>query len=62
MCGQIEGGRVLRSEFRLSGAKNAALPMLVAACLGEEPTILENVPIKPNDVRLQIHLLQEFEC
>jgi len=26
---QIEGGHVLRGELRLSGAKNAALPMLV---------------------------------
>ncbi len=41
MCVQIEGGRVLRGELRLSGAKNAALPMLVAACLAAKGYTLE---------------------
>ncbi len=54
----IEGGRKLQGEVRLSGAKNAALPMLAAACLGEEATMLDNVPVQLNDVILQIELLR----
>jgi UDP-N-acetylglucosamine 1-carboxyvinyltransferase len=54
----IEGGTTLTGEVSLSGAKNAALPLLTAACLGNEPTTLENVPVQLNDVRLQIQLLQ----
>ncbi|WP_162909780.1 UDP-N-acetylglucosamine 1-carboxyvinyltransferase [Aggregatilinea lenta] len=54
----IEGGKQLEGDVRLSGAKNATLPLLVAACLGEEPSILDNVPLQLNDVQLQIQLLQ----
>lgn len=54
----IEGGKSLEGEVRLSGAKNAALPLLVAACLGENPSTLDNVPLHLNDVRLLIQLLQ----
>ena len=54
---EIEGGRCLEGEVHLSGAKNAALLMLVAACLGNEPTILENVPVGLNDVKITLELL-----
>lgn len=55
---EIVGGAHLRGEVRLPGAKNAALPMIVAACLSPEPTVLENVPIELNDVRVLIDLLR----
>ena len=55
---EIEGGRSLNGEVSLSGAKNAALPLLVAACLTDEPIVLENVPIGLNDVKVMIELLQ----
>jgi len=35
----ITGGTVLKGEVRASGAKNAALKALVAACLTDEEVI-----------------------
>ncbi len=40
----IEGGVPLRGELTPSGNKNAALPMLAACLLTEEPVVLKNVP------------------
>ncbi|MBT6093858.1 MAG: UDP-N-acetylglucosamine 1-carboxyvinyltransferase [Rhodospirillaceae bacterium] len=40
----IRGGIPLRGEIEISGAKNAALPLMAAALLSEEPLILENLP------------------
>ena len=40
----IEGGYPLSGEVVVSGAKNAALPILCASLLSAEPVHLENVP------------------
>lgn len=40
----IEGPSRISGEVRISGNKNAALPMIAAAMLTEEPVILHNVP------------------
>ena len=40
----IEGGYRLEGEVRISGAKNAALPIMAAALLAEGPTTLNNLP------------------
>jgi UDP-N-acetylglucosamine 1-carboxyvinyltransferase len=40
----IEGGQVLEGVITASGAKNSALPIIVAAALAEEESLLENVP------------------
>lgn len=40
----VEGGRRLRGRVRVSGAKNAALPIMAAALLADGPTILHGVP------------------
>jgi UDP-N-acetylglucosamine 1-carboxyvinyltransferase len=40
----IEGGVPLRGEVRVSAAKNAALPLLAATLLSEEPVTLDRVP------------------
>ena len=40
----ICGGQPLVGEIPISGAKNAALPLMAAALLTSEPTILTNVP------------------
>jgi len=37
---RIIGGRALAGEVRVSGAKNAALPILCAALLTEKPLAL----------------------
>ncbi|HMQ10154.1 MAG TPA: UDP-N-acetylglucosamine 1-carboxyvinyltransferase [Oligoflexia bacterium] len=41
---QIEGGCVLHGDVHISGAKNAALPMMCLSLLTEEPCTLSNVP------------------
>src|SRR5688572_10914656 len=41
---KITGGRPLEGEVRMSGAKNAALPILCAALLTDKPLTLTNVP------------------
>lgn len=40
----IEGGAPLRGEVTPSGNKNAALPLLAACLLTEEPVVLHNIP------------------
>ena len=41
---QVRGGNRLNGEIRISGAKNAALPLMVASLLTDEPLILASVP------------------
>ena len=41
---QIQGGQALSGTVRISGAKNAALPILCAGLLTDEPLVLHNVP------------------
>ena len=55
----IEGGGVLRGKVRVSGAKNAALPILCASLLTAEPLVLSNVP-QLNDVRTMSSLLSQM--
>ena len=52
----VEGGQPLRGEVRPSGNKNAALPILAATLLTDEPVTLENVP-DIRDVRTLLELL-----
>ncbi len=40
----VEGGRRLEGEVTVSGAKNAALPLLAAGLLAEGPSTFRNVP------------------
>lgn len=41
---EIIGGVPLQGEVWISGAKNAVLPILVASLLGDEPSVIDNVP------------------
>ncbi len=41
---RIRGGRALKGEIPISGAKNAALPLMIASLLTEETLVLDNVP------------------
>ncbi len=50
------GGIPLNGKIKISGAKNASLPIMVASLLTEEPLILSNVPDLA-DVRTLINLL-----
>ena len=40
----IQGGATLQGEIRISGAKNAVLPIMAATLLADGPAIIENVP------------------
>jgi UDP-N-acetylglucosamine 1-carboxyvinyltransferase len=40
----ITGGKSLAGDVRISGAKNAALPILAATLLAEDPMIIGNIP------------------
>lgn len=52
----ITGGRRLEGEVRISGAKNAALPILAAALLTDEQVTLGNIP-HLRDITTTIQLL-----
>ena len=53
---QIRGGVPLEGEVRISGSKNATLPILAGALLAEEPVVVGNVP-HLRDVTTTIELL-----
>ncbi len=55
----IEGGQPLAGEVVVSGAKNAALPILCASLLSAEPLMLTNVP-RLNDVDTMERLLTQM--
>jgi len=52
----IRGGAQLKGEINVSGAKNAALPILFASLLTSEPLNLQNVP-HLNDTATALNLL-----
>ena len=54
---EVIGGERLSGEVRISGAKNAALPILAASLLAEKPVVLENIP-SLNDVTTTVKLLR----
>ena len=56
---KITGGRPLEGEIALSGAKNAALPILCAALLTAKPLTITNVP-RLRDVATMAKLLGEM--
>src|SRR4030095_2775691 len=41
---RLVGGNQLKGEIPISGAKNAALPLMIASLLTRDPLVLENVP------------------
>jgi UDP-N-acetylglucosamine 1-carboxyvinyltransferase len=56
---RITGGRPLEGEVRVSGAKNAALPIMCAALLTAKPLVLTNVP-RLRDVLTMAKLLEQM--
>ena len=56
---RIKGGARLNGEIPISGAKNAALPLMAAALLVDEPLVLTNVP-NLADIRLMADLLRGY--
>ena len=56
---RVQGPTKLQGEVTISGAKNAALPILFAALLAEEPVEIQNVP-KLKDVDTSMKLLSQL--
>jgi UDP-N-acetylglucosamine 1-carboxyvinyltransferase len=55
----IRGGKTLNGSVRISGAKNAALPIISASLLSAEPLALTNVP-QLNDIGTMVKLLAQM--
>lgn len=55
----INGGRALKGEVHISGAKNAAVAIIPATILADGPCILENVP-NISDVSIILRILYEM--
>lgn len=55
----IEGGKPLRGRVKISGSKNASLPIIIASILSEEVCRVENVP-DLLDTRTAIELLKSL--
>lgn len=58
---RIMGGKRLSGRVRLSGAKNAVLPILAAALLTDEPVVLKDCP-RLKDVSNMLSILQTLGC
>lgn len=56
---KIIGGQPLKGEVTISGAKNAALPILMSVLLSETPVTISNVP-RLNDIETTIKLLSQL--
>jgi UDP-N-acetylglucosamine 1-carboxyvinyltransferase len=56
----IEGGKPLNGTISVSGAKNAALPILIATLLTDEPCVIANVPSTLRDLRTTFRLLESL--
>jgi UDP-N-acetylglucosamine 1-carboxyvinyltransferase len=56
---RVQGPTRLQGEVTISGAKNAALPILFAALLAEEPVEIQNVP-KLKDIDTTMKLLSQL--
>ncbi|MBU2870269.1 UDP-N-acetylglucosamine 1-carboxyvinyltransferase [Colwellia sp. E2M01] len=56
---KVIGGNPLRGDVVISGAKNAALPILMSALLSKTPIVFSNVP-KLNDILTTVKLLGQL--
>lgn len=55
----VKGGARLQGQVSISGAKNAALPILFATLLAEQPSVIRNVPAL-KDIDTTFKLLRMF--
>ena len=55
----IKGGIPLVGEIDIAGAKNAALPIIAAAIMADEPVTLENLP-DVNDINVLLEAIQKI--
>ncbi|NBG88102.1 UDP-N-acetylglucosamine 1-carboxyvinyltransferase [Isachenkonia alkalipeptolytica] len=57
----IQGGKKLKGEVEISGFKNAAVAILPASILAEEPTVIENLP-DISDTRTLLSILENMDA
>ena len=57
---EITGGAKLEGEVALSGAKNAALPILFGSLLSTGTVELRNVPVRMADIKVAIRILRRM--
>ena len=55
----VKGGKTLRGSVEISGSKNATLPVMTAALLGETPSVIQNVPYL-NDIKTMAEVLRKL--
>lgn len=55
----IKGGKALQGDVKISGSKNAALPILAAAIMADETVTISNVP-DVNDVSALLEAIEEL--
>ncbi|WP_194756251.1 UDP-N-acetylglucosamine 1-carboxyvinyltransferase [Aliidiomarina indica] len=55
----VHGGAQLEGDVQISGAKNSALPILLASILADSPVLIHNVP-RLQDVETSLELLAEL--
>jgi UDP-N-acetylglucosamine 1-carboxyvinyltransferase len=55
----VEGGRTLSGSIRPAGNKNAALPIVAATLLTDQPVVLENVP-RIRDIETLVELIRSL--
>ncbi|MFZ1075276.1 MAG: UDP-N-acetylglucosamine 1-carboxyvinyltransferase [Minisyncoccia bacterium] len=55
----VKGGKTLRGSVEISGSKNATLPVMTAALLGETPSVIHNVPYL-NDIKTMAEVLRKL--
>jgi UDP-N-acetylglucosamine 1-carboxyvinyltransferase len=60
-CYHIRGGSKLQGEHRVSGAKNAVLPILAATIIPCGESVIRNCP-HLSDVEMMIRILEELGC
>lgn len=53
----IKGGNPLVGEVEIGGAKNAALGILAAAIMADEPVLIENLP-DVNDINVMLEAIE----
>ncbi len=56
---EIKGGKKLLGQIKISGSKNATLPILASTILTEKKIIINNIPVV-KDVSTMTDLLSEI--
>lgn len=57
----IHGGKSLKGEIEVRGSKNAAMPILAAALLTTEPSVIDNIPLI-EDVKRFLEIIESLGC